>query len=70
VHAVFRWVWPPVLFGLVVWMFFAVRRQLPAADARWLLYPVLAVLLFAALGGGYQTVRESLDAKAYPRPAS
>ena len=32
--------------------------------------PVLAVLMIAAVGGGYQTVRESLDAKAYPRLAS
>jgi len=35
---------------------------------RWLLYPVLAVLAIAAVGGGYQTVRESLEAKAYPPP--
>jgi hypothetical protein len=58
VHAVFRWVWPPVLLGLVVWMFLLVRRQLPGRGARWLLYPVLAVLLLAALGGGFETVRE------------
>jgi pimeloyl-ACP methyl ester carboxylesterase len=68
VHAVFRWVWPPVLLGLVVWMFLRVRRQLPSRGARWLLYPVLAVLLLAAVGGGYETVRESLDARAYPMP--
>ena len=28
VQAGFRWVWPPVLFGLVVWMILRVRRQL------------------------------------------
>ena len=28
VHAVLSWVWPPVLFGLVVWMFVRVRREL------------------------------------------
>ena len=44
--------------------------QVRSRIGRWLLYPVLAVLMIAALGGGYQTVRESLDAKAYPRPAS
>ena len=27
VQAGFSWVWPPVLFGLVVWMFLRVRRQ-------------------------------------------
>jgi pimeloyl-ACP methyl ester carboxylesterase len=66
--AVFRWVWPPVLLGLVVWMLVRVRRQLPGCGTRWLLYPVLAVLLVAAVGGGYETVRESLDARAYPMP--
>jgi pimeloyl-ACP methyl ester carboxylesterase len=68
VQAVFRWVWPPVLFGLVVWMFLRVRRQMRSRIGRWLLYPVLAVLMIASVGGGYQTVRESLDAKAYPPP--
>jgi pimeloyl-ACP methyl ester carboxylesterase len=29
---------------------------------------VLAVLLAASLGGGFETVRESLDARAYPMP--
>ena len=60
--------WPPVLLGLVVWMLLRVRRQLPGRGARWLLYPVLAVLLVAAVGGGYETVRKSLDARAYPMP--
>jgi pimeloyl-ACP methyl ester carboxylesterase len=64
----FRWVWPPALFGLVVWMFLSIRRQLRSRGARWLLYPVLAVLMVASIGGGYETVREYLDARAYPMP--
>src|SRR5215218_2700884 len=68
VQDVFGWVWPPVLFGLVVWMFLSTRRQLRSRSARWLLYPVLAVLMVASIGGGYETVRESLDARAYPMP--
>src|SRR5215212_9375738 len=44
VLAVFSWVWPPVLFGLVVWAFLRVRRQLHSRIGQWLLYPVLAVL--------------------------
>jgi pimeloyl-ACP methyl ester carboxylesterase len=68
VHALLSWVWPAALFGLVVWMVVRARRQLASRGARWLLYPVLAVLGIAALGGGYETVRESLDARAYPAP--
>jgi pimeloyl-ACP methyl ester carboxylesterase len=68
VHRVLSWVWPPALFALVIWMFLRARRQLRSCTARWLLYPVLAVLAIAALGGGYETVRESLDARAYPMP--
>jgi pimeloyl-ACP methyl ester carboxylesterase len=68
VHAVLSWVWPPVLLALVVWMIIKVRRQVRSRIGRWLLYPVLAVLAIAAVGGGYQTVRESLEAKAYPPP--
>ena len=70
VQTVFRWAWPPVLFALVVWMFLRVR-QIRSRGGRWLLYPILAVLLLASVGGGYETVRESLDASAYPaaRPA-
>src|SRR6476619_6401991 len=41
VQDVFGWVWPPVLFGLVVWMFLRTRRQVRSRGARWLLYPVL-----------------------------
>ena len=67
VQAVFGWVWPPVLFGLVVWMFLRVR-QMRSRGGRWLLYPVLVVLMVASVGGGYETVRESLDAGAYPVP--
>ena len=68
VQDVFGWVWPPVLFGLVVWMFLRVRRDMGSRIGRWLLYPVLAVLMVAAVGGGYQTVRESLEARVYRPP--
>ena len=68
VNNVFRWVWPPVLLGLVVWMIIRARRQLHSRTRRWLLYPVLAVLTLASVGAGYETVRESVDAAAYPMP--
>jgi pimeloyl-ACP methyl ester carboxylesterase len=68
VHGLLGWVWPPALFGLVVWMFLCARRQLRSRSVRWMLYPVLAVLGIASIGGGYETVRDSLDASAYPMP--
>ena len=68
VHDMLGWTWPPALFVLVVWMFSRARRQLRSRSARWLLYAVLAVLGIAAVGGGYETIRESLDATAYPPP--
>ena len=68
VHDLLGWVWPPALFGLVVWMFLRARRHLRSRGARWLVYLVLAALGIASVGGGYETVRESLDARDYPMP--
>jgi pimeloyl-ACP methyl ester carboxylesterase len=68
VQDVFGWVWPPVLLGLVVWMIVRARRQLRSRTRWWLVYPLLAVLALASIGGGYQTLRESIDATAYPAP--
>ena len=68
VHEVLSWVWPPALLALVVGMVIGVRRQLRSRAGRWLLYPVVAVLAISAVGGGYETVREAVDANAYPMP--
>ncbi|MCW2803627.1 MAG: alpha/beta hydrolase fold protein [Propionibacteriaceae bacterium] len=68
VHEVLDWAWPPALLVLVVWMIVQVRRRLGSRSGRWLLYPVIAMLAVASIGGGYQTVREAADAKASPMP--
>ena len=68
VHEVLNWVWPPALLALVIWMIVRAHRQLRSRSRRWLLYPVLAMLALASIGGGYETVREAADAKAYPMP--
>lgn len=60
------WVWPPALLGLVVVMIIGAHRRLRSRTRQWLVYPLLAVLTLAALGGGYETVRESIDASAHP----
>ena len=64
----FLWVWPPLLLVLVVWSITRARRRTPRRARRWLVYPLLAGLALAAIGGGYETVRESIDAGAYPMP--
>jgi len=68
VHEVLSWVWPPAVLALAVGMVIGIHRQLRSRGGRWLLYPVLAVLAISAVGGGYETVREAVDAKAYPMP--
>ncbi len=61
-HPVVDWVWPPVLFGLALWMVRRVRRDVSGRAARWLLYPVIAAMGIAAVGGVYQTFGTAADA--------
>jgi pimeloyl-ACP methyl ester carboxylesterase len=68
VQDVFGWVWPPLLLGLVAWSILRAHRQLRSRTRRWLVYPLLVVLALASIGGGYETVRESIHATAYPAP--
>jgi pimeloyl-ACP methyl ester carboxylesterase len=65
---VLNWVWPPALLALAIWMAVRAHRHLRSRSRRWLLYPVIAFLALASLGGGYETVREAADATAYPMP--
>src|SRR4051794_34689049 len=68
VREVLSWVWPPALLALVIWMVVRAHRQLRSRSRRVLLYPVIAVLALASVGGGYETLREAADAAAYPMP--
>jgi pimeloyl-ACP methyl ester carboxylesterase len=68
VQAVLNWVWPPVMLALAIWLIVRVHRQVRGRSARWLLYLVVGVLALASVGGGYETVREAVDARAYPVP--
>jgi pimeloyl-ACP methyl ester carboxylesterase len=58
---VLRWVWPPALLALVVWMIVRAPRQLRSRSKRWLLYPVIAILALSAVGGSYETARGALE---------
>jgi pimeloyl-ACP methyl ester carboxylesterase len=67
VRGILNWVWPPAVLALAIWMLVSASRQL-RSRSRWLLYPVIAVLVLASVGGLYETVGEALDAKAFPMP--
>jgi hypothetical protein len=60
------WVWPPALLVLVVWVSVRAHRHLRSRSGRVLLYPVIAMLVLASLGSGYEAVREAVEAGAYP----
>jgi pimeloyl-ACP methyl ester carboxylesterase len=60
VRDVLNGIWPPALLAMVVWVVVRARHRL--------LHPVLAVLVLASIGGGYETVAEAADAAAYPMP--
>jgi pimeloyl-ACP methyl ester carboxylesterase len=64
----FGWVWPIAAAGLAIWIIIQARRSLHSWSRPVILYPVLAVLLLAAFGGGYETIREALDKSAYAMP--
>ncbi|WP_199190307.1 alpha/beta hydrolase [Cryobacterium sp. N22] len=66
VQGVLNWVWPPVVLLLAIWMAVRVHAQLRSRSGRWLLYPVIALLAIASIGGGYETVMEAVDTRAYP----
>lgn len=68
VHGTLAWVWPPALLGLVAWMVRHARHDVRGRARRWVLYPAFALLALAAVGGGYGTVRESVDARAHAMP--
>jgi pimeloyl-ACP methyl ester carboxylesterase len=61
VMAELGWIWPPALLGLAVWMIRSARRTLHSRTRTWLVQPVCAVLVLAAVGGATETVLESTD---------
>lgn len=61
------WVWPVVLGGLAAWMATSIRRA-RAGRAAWMLYPVVALLAVAAVGGMVTTVGVHTTADQNPMP--
>src|SRR5690348_12022933 len=66
VRGALDWLWPGALFATVVWVVVRARRKLRSRTRGWLLYPVLAVLALASIGGGYETAWEAVEATAFP----
>ena len=56
------WVWPVLVVALVVWIVRKSRRALHHWSRSVVLYPVLALAVLAAVGGGYEKVSEVRDA--------
>ena len=54
------WVWPPAALVLAVWMARAASRA-TTGGARWLLYPVIALVTVTAVGGAVETVTLARD---------
>jgi pimeloyl-ACP methyl ester carboxylesterase len=57
------WVWPPALVVLAIWMVIQVRGHL-RGRGRWLVVPVIATLLFFAIGGGISTISAATASSA------
>jgi pimeloyl-ACP methyl ester carboxylesterase len=62
------WVWPPLLLVLLAATVARVHVDLHSRTRSWVVYPVLTVYALCAVGGGYQTIRESLDRRTHPAP--
>lgn len=62
------WIWPPVFLVLLVGTVVRVRKSLPGRTRFLVVYPLLAAYALCAVGGGYQTVRASIDRRLYKAP--
>jgi pimeloyl-ACP methyl ester carboxylesterase len=60
------WVWPVLLFVLVIWMERAARRSLRNWSRLALLYPAFALLTLAAIGGAFETVAGATTSSSRP----
>jgi len=62
------WVWPPLLLALLAATVIRVQGDLHGRTRSWVVYPVLTVYALCAVGGGYHTIRGSLDRRMRPAP--
>lgn len=62
------WIWPPLFLALLAATAVGAHRDLQSRSRSWIVYPLLALYAVGAIGGGYQTIRESLDRRVYTVP--
>ena len=62
-----NWVWPPLMLALTAWMFVQMRRSV-TGKARWVLTPVLAVLVLASVGATYANIAGTRDQATVTAP--
>jgi pimeloyl-ACP methyl ester carboxylesterase len=62
------WVWPPLFLALLAGTIVRVHRDLRSRSRSWVVYPLLGVYALGAVGGSYQTIRESVDRRLYVAP--
>lgn len=55
-----NWVWPPLMVALAGWMFVQMRRSV-TGKSRWVLTPVIAVLVLASIGATYANLASAGD---------
>jgi pimeloyl-ACP methyl ester carboxylesterase len=59
------WAWPVLLIGLAGWIVTRSHRHLVSRSRRLVVYPIAAVMTVCAVGSGYASVREAMDASAH-----
>lgn len=62
------WAWPAAALAMAAWMTRQSRRQLRSRARVLVLYPVFAALAISAVGGAYETYRETTAAGASAMP--
>ena len=62
-----NWVWPPLMVALAGWMFVQMRRSV-TGKSRWVLTPVIAVLVLTSIGATYANLASTGDQAAVAAP--
>lgn len=65
---VLGWIWPPLFLALLAATAVSVHRNMRSRSRFWIVYPLIGIYAFGAIGGGYQAIRESLDRRLYRTP--